>query len=499
MAQHLLDGASVDQYVDALQAAVGSVAAGVSAAGAPRSDATLPELAALVDAVDLDDPLADLPAALGELDELYLRHAVWFHHPRYMAHLNCPVLIPSLAAEAVLSAVNTSMDTWDQSTSATLMEQRLIAWAARRAGLPASADGVFTSGGTQSNLQALLLARERALEDVPAADRPRRQADLRVLCSAEAHFSIGKSARLLGLADDAVVPVATDADGRLDVAAIRQAVAGIRDSARTVMAVVATAGTTDRGHLDPLDPIGRFCRDAGVWFHVDAAWGCGLLVSARHRHLLEGIQHADSITADFHKSFFQPVSSSALLVREAHTLRHVTVHADYLNPATDVRPNQVDKSLQTTRRNDAVKLWLTLRAVGPDAIGAMVDTTIDLAAAAAVRIDADPELTTVTVPELSSVLFRWQPPGVPDAVVDALTPGIRTAMFDAGKALIAGTVIAGRPCLKLTLLNPNATLDDVAAVLAAVAATGRELLDAASASVGAGPDIARPVRAEADR
>ncbi|MEE7567787.1 aspartate aminotransferase family protein, partial [Xanthomonas sp. Kuri4-3] len=148
------------------------------------------------------------------------------------------------------------------------------------------------------------------------------------------------------------------------------------------MAVVATAGTTDFGSIDPLPRIAQLCRDRALWLHVDAAYGCGLLVSRRHRHLLDGIEHADSVTVDYHKSFFQPVSCSALLVRERRRLSALTYHADYLNPFASVAegiPNLVDKSLQTTRRFDALKLWMSLRVVGADAIGELFDRLLGLA------------------------------------------------------------------------------------------------------------------------
>ena len=152
------------------------------------------------------------------------------------------------------------------------------------------------------------------------------------------------------------------------------------------MAVVATAGTTDFGAIDPLTAVAGLCAAYGAWLHVDAAYGGGLLASPTRRHLLDGIEHADSVTVDYHKTWFQPVSSSALLVRDGRHLGHVTWHADYLNPKDAEHPNQVDKSLQTTRRFDALKLWLTLRIMGPDTIGGYVDDVIDLAAEVA---DAD--------------------------------------------------------------------------------------------------------------
>src|SRR5690606_15020480 len=159
------------------------------------------------------------------------------------------------------------------------------------------------------------------------------------------------------------------------------------------MAVVATAGTTDFGSIDPLSAIADACERRSVWLHVDAAYGCGLLVSRRRHGLLAGIGRADSVTVDYHKSFFQPVSSSAVLVRDASTLRHVTYYADYLNPARAAErgiPNQVDKSLQTTRRFDALKLWLTLRVLGADGLGELFDDVIDLATEVWRLLDRDP-------------------------------------------------------------------------------------------------------------
>ena len=175
----------------------------------------------------------------------------------------------------------------------------------------ARADGIFTSGGTQSNLQALLLARDTAVatHGVPL-DR------LRVLVSADGHFSVEKSARLLGLAPDAVIQVPFDRSHRMRVPASRPPCSECLDDDLVPMAVVATAGTTDFGAIDPLRRIAGVCDRFGVWLHVDAAYGGGLLASRRRRHLLDGIELADSVTVDFHKTWFLPVSASAVIVRD---------------------------------------------------------------------------------------------------------------------------------------------------------------------------------------
>ncbi|MXG89778.1 pyridoxal phosphate-dependent decarboxylase family protein [Nocardioides flavescens] len=475
---HLLVRGAAAEYADQLTRAVAQVAARFERVDRPTSGATQAELERLVAGVDLDRPVG-LDDALRELDEVYLEHAVWFHDPGYAAHLNCPVALPALAAEVVASAVNTSVDTWDQSTVATLVEQRLVRWTADLVGLGPDADGVFTSGGTQSNLQALLVAREHAAHRLTgAAYEPELAAQLAVLATAETHFSIVKAARLLGLGSGAVRLVATGADGRMDPASLSRELGALARDGVHPMAVVATAGTTDRGCIDPLAEVAALTRAHGAWLHVDAAYGCGLLVSPTRRHLLDGIEHADSVTVDFHKSFFQPVASSAVLVRRGEDLRHVTFHADYLNPREAVVPNQVDKSLQTTRRFDALKLWLTLRASGAQALGELFDEVVDRAGEVHRRLRRDPDFEVLAPGSLSTVLFRFRPAGLPEAVADELNPAVRQALLEEGRVLVATTKVDGRPWLKLTLLNPQVTLADLDAVVEAVRRSARQHLAA---------------------
>ncbi|MGQ4719180.1 pyridoxal phosphate-dependent decarboxylase family protein [Streptomyces anulatus] len=463
MRAHLLNNTTAEHYRNTVSAGVERVAATLAATEHPFSGIGVDELSPLVDAIDLDRPLGDAAAALDELGEVYLRDAVYFHHPRYLGHLNCPVVIPAVLGEAVLSAINSSLDTWDQSAGGTLIERRLIDWTTERIGLGPAADGIFTSGGTQSNLQALLLAREEA------KIRPEHLTRLRILTSECSHFSVQKSAKLLGLGPDAVVSVPVDRDKRMQTVALARSLEQCVAEGSVPMAVVATAGTTDFGSIDPLPEIAALCEQFAVWMHVDAAYGCGLLASRQRGGLLEGIAHADSVTVDYHKSFFQPVSSSAVLVRDRATLRHATYHAEYLNPrrmAEERIPNQVDKSLQTTRRFDALKLWMTLRVMGADGIGELFDEVCDLAAEGWQLLAADPRFDVVVEPQLSTLVFRYIPAGVtsPDEI-DRANLHARKALFASGEAIVAGTKVGDRQYLKFTLLNPETTVRDIAAVL----------------------------------
>ncbi|MEW2415038.1 aspartate aminotransferase family protein [Streptomyces sp. NPDC046866] len=485
MRSHLLNETTADDYRRSVTEGVERVAAKLAATQRPHTGISVDELAPVIEAIDLDRPLEDPAAVLDELEEVYLRDAVYFHHPRYLGHLNCPVVIPAVLGEAVLSAVNSSLDTWDQSIGGTLIERRLIDWTAQRIGLGPAADGVFTSGGSQSNFHALLLARDEACRKVmQASGRTLTKAEvlprLRIFTSEASHFSVKKSAAMLGLGYEAVIAVPVDRNRRMDTSVLALELEECAAEGLVAMAVVATAGTTDFGSIDPLPEISRLAAEHGTWMHVDAAYGCGLLVSPTRRHLLDGIEAADSVTVDYHKSFFQPVSSSAVLVRDRDTLRHATYHADYLNPrrmAEERIPNQVDKSIQTTRRFDALKLWMTLRTMGADGIGSLFDEVVDLAAAGWELIDADPRFEVVVRPQISTLVFRYVPGAEVRAdLVDEANLHARKALFASGEAVVAGTKVDGDQYLKFTLLNPQTTTADIAAVLDLLASHAEQYL-----------------------
>ncbi|MEB8337330.1 lysine decarboxylase DesA [Streptomyces endophyticus] len=472
MRSHLLNDTTAELYRSSVTEGVERVAAKLATTTRPFTGVTPDALSPTVDAVDLDEPLQDTIAALDELEDVYLRDAVYFHHPRYLAHLNCPVVIPAVLGEAILAAVNSSLDTWDQSAGGTLIERKLIDWTTGRIGLGPAADGVFTSGGSQSNLQALLLAREEA--------KSRDLSKLRIFASEVSHFSVKKSATLLGLDPQSVVSVPVDREKRMQTVTLAEELRRCRENGLVPMAVVATAGTTDFGSIDPLPEIAELCAQYDTWMHVDAAYGCGLLVSNKNRDRLTGIERADSVTVDYHKSFFQPVSSSAILVRDGATLRHATYHAEYLNPRRTVAeriPNQVDKSLQTTRRFDALKLWLTLRVMGAKGIGSLFDEVCDLAYEGWQLLAADPRFDVVVEPNLSTLVYRYIPADATDPTeIDRANLHARKALFASGDAVVAGTKVGDRQYLKFTLLNPETTLDDISAVLDLIAGHAEQYL-----------------------
>ncbi|WP_280951130.1 pyridoxal phosphate-dependent decarboxylase family protein [Salinicola halophyticus] len=485
-ALNLFGEQSLEAYRSGMQQCMERVQRTLSRAQGPCSGVAPHELQPAFEAIDLDRPLNDLDASLEEVQRLYLDHAVYFHHPRYVAHLNCPITLPSILAEAITTPLNTAVETWDQSAGATLIEQKLIDWTAARIGLGENADGVFTSGGTQSNLMALSIARDSACEAMPghAGNRhhglPENYRQLRILTSEVSHFSVQKAAALLGLGYDAVIAVPSDNDKRMDIDALQATLKECDDKGLIPFAIVATAGTTDFGSIDPIPTIAELCHQRGIWLHVDAAYGGGLLLSRRHRHWLAGIEQADSVSIDYHKTFFQPVSCSACLVRDRRQLRHVTYHADYLNPrdqAEDGTPDLVNKSLQTTRRFDALKLWMTLRTMGADRLGGYLDDVIEVARATYRSMRDIDDIDVLMAPALSTLVFRYRPDGVDDeGDLDTLNQQIRQTLSRRGEAVVAGTRVDGRFHLKFTLLNPMTRVEDLMALVSDIVQVGEALV-----------------------
>ena len=258
--------------------------------------------------------------ALQELNDLYINHAIRFHNPNYVAHLNCPITLPSIVAELIATTVNTAVETWDQSTSATFIEQEVIRWICNEFRFDTNSDGVFTSGGTQSNFMALLMARDHyAFENYGINIKQNGWSEevnkFKIFCSEKSHFSIQKNAALLGLGYDAVIPVKVDEKMRMDTEALYVAIEKTKQEGNIPIAVVATLGTTDYGSFDPLQTIGKIAKEQNMWLHVDGAYGGCYVLTETHKHHFKGMEMVDSVTVDFHKTLFQPVSCSAFLVK----------------------------------------------------------------------------------------------------------------------------------------------------------------------------------------
>lgn len=407
--------------------------------------------------------------ALARLGDLVARHGLDLTHTRTAAHLQPPPLTVAVVADALAGATNASLDTYDSGPATLAIEQWMIAALADLAGLGAGAGGVFGPGGSYSNLLALLIARDHAASALGLDTRTDGTGALPrpvVFCSRIAHFSIHRACAALGLGESAVVGIDVDDDHRMLPAALESALAAAGD--RTPVAVVATAGTTDFGTVDPLPEIAAIARRRGVWLHVDAAYGFGSLFSDRLAGLVEGIDRADSITLDLHKIGWQPAAASVLLLADSGRFAAVDRSVSYLNPTDDIEAGYgglLGQTLQTTRRPDVLKVAATFLAYGRLGLGSMLDRCHELARHAEQRIATEPHLELIAPVTLTTVVFRYR-----CADLDAVNAELRRRLIRSGAALIGRTRVvtagADRPqvCLKLTLLNPEAHEADIDAL-----------------------------------
>ncbi|GAA3370172.1 aminotransferase class V-fold PLP-dependent enzyme [Streptomyces sannanensis] len=416
---------------------------GATARGGPLPAGGPPAVAARVRAATgtvFPDKGTGDEEALRTVVRLFAEGAADPADPLCAAHLHCPPLAVATAADLAASALNPSLDSWDQAPAASALEA-LVTGALAALVHPGtdSADALVTTGGTEANQLALLLARER------------HGGALTVLCGENAHHSIRRAAWLLGLPEPVTVPAPA---GTVDLAALDNALTDLPGP----RLVTATAGTTDAGLIDPLADIAALCRTHGAELHIDAAYGGGLLFSDTHRSKLLGLDRAHSVTLDLHKLGWQPIAAGLLAVPDATLLGPLAHRADYLNPDDDTEaglPDLLGRSLRTTRRPDILKVAVTLRALGRTGLAALVDSVCAAAQRLADLVEAHPGLELHGRPVISTVLFR--PTGATDDTVAAL----RRTLLTSGHAVLGRAHADGRLWLKATLLNPHATTGDL--------------------------------------
>ncbi|MFD0125819.1 pyridoxal phosphate-dependent decarboxylase family protein [Streptomyces virginiae] len=359
--------------------------------------------------------------------------------PLCAAHLHCPPLAVAAAADLAASALNPSLDSWDQAPAASAVEALLTRTLAAEFCATPHADALVTTGGTEANQLGVLLARER------------HGPTLTVLHGANAHHSVPRAAWLLGLPPATEIPTPA---GVLDPARLAEVLAATPGPAL----VTATAGTTDAGLIDPIHRIADLCDRYGADLHIDAAYGGLLALSPRHRDKVAGLDRAHSLTIDLHKLGWQPVAAGLLVVPDTTLLTPLAHQADYLNATDDTEaglPDLLGRSLRTTRRPDALKIATTLRALGRDGLAALIDRTIDTAHHLARLLDAHPGFELHAPPTLTTVLFR------PTHADDDHLATLRRTLLHQGRAVLGRTHADGRLWLKATLLNPHTTAGDL--------------------------------------
>lgn len=404
----------------------------------------------------------------------YLAASTRLHHPGYMGHQVAVPLPLGAVAAMVDAATNNAMAIYEMGPAAATVEAAVIDWMLGKVGwqgapLPGGEDkaappggfagGVLTHGGSLANLTALSAARAQVAPEAWQSGTP---PDLVVIAPQACHYSISRAVCLLGLGRAALVAAPADQDGRFVPQMLSALIETLQQAGKRVMAVVANAGATAAGLYDPLAEIAEVCRAHGVWLHVDGAHGASALVSRRDRGLLAGIEGADSVTWDCHKMLRTPTLVGAVLVRRLATLEGAFQdEASYLfhdkdEPGLDL----IHRTVECTKAGLGLKAFFTLASQGEQGVAAYVEGRTDLARAAAALLRARPGWAVAIEPETNVLCFRWQ------AAEDAAQLAARTRLIQQGQWYISTTEFRGQRWLRLALMNPETTLDHIAALLA---------------------------------
>lgn len=372
-------------------------------------------------------------------------------HPMYMGHQVSAPLAAAVWTEVVISAVNNSMAVWEMSPVATVIEERVIRWMCDLAGLGPTASGTFTSGGTEATFTALLAARAAKYPNMWREGCWDRRPPV-LVHGEHAHYAVKRAAGAMGLGTDNCVSVGSTPEFKMDPVQLAAVLEQLHQDGREVLAVVATAGCTAVGAFDDLNAVADLCDRYGHWLHVDGAHGASALFSEKHRWRVNGIDRARSLAWDPHKMMLMPLSAGMVLVREGKDLeRAFAQEAPYLfhgvESERELSPDLGKRSFQCSRRADALKVWVALQRLGVAGIGALYDALCEQAVELHEQLLVSETLRPLHAPE--SNILVWERPGsTPESIAE-----LRAQLNATGEAWITSTQLAGRTCLRVTMMN----------------------------------------------
>jgi L-2,4-diaminobutyrate decarboxylase len=405
------------------------------------------------------------------------------HHPRYVGHqVPAPVPLAGLF-DFVGTVTNQVMAIFEMGPWATAVEHAVIDTVGEKLGfVPGQFSGLITSGGTLANLTGLLTARNVAIRDSWSTGLTGRKPAPVLVAHGDAHYSVTRSAGILGLGTDQIISAELDGRRRMDANRLDDSLKDLRSRGTPIVAVSAASCATPIGAFDPLADIADVCRRHEVWLHIDAAHGGALIFSPRHRHLLDGIDKADSVVCDAHKMMFMPALCAMLFYRHGeHRLSTFHQEAPYLFDPAAPELAGFDSgivNLECTKRAAAFGVWGVWSLLGAQIFADMVDVTIDLARQFHALLKAASDFTPLHEPECNIVAFRYSPPelcNVPDAKVDELQLQLRRKVIESGEFYLVQSRIDGRPALRTTMMNPLTIAGDLEALLECLRRHGREL------------------------
>jgi aromatic-L-amino-acid/L-tryptophan decarboxylase len=411
--------------------------------------------------------------------DLLFDHSLFNGHPRFWGYITSSAAPIGALAELMAAVVNPNVGAWALSPMASEIEAQTIRWLAELLNYSPDCGGLFVSGGNMANIVCFLAARQsKAGWDV--RQKGMNRSGLRVYCSKETHTWIQKAADISGLGTDAIRWLPTDDEQRIIPSALREQIAIDIESGDRPFLVVGTAGSVSTGAIDPLPKIAAICREFGLWFHVDGAYGGFAAMLPDTPAALAGLCEADSIAVDPHKLLYAPLEAGCALVRDPDRLRDAfAYHPPYYHFGVEAI-NYFDFGPQNSRGFRALKVWLALQQVGREGYVKLLSQDIRLAQELFRRVALDPELEAFTN-SLSITTFRYRPTDLRsgdekiELYLNQLNSELLTRLQESGEAYVSNAVIRGKFVLRACVVNFRSSLADVDALPVAVVRMGREL------------------------
>lgn len=408
----------------------------------------------------LDHPAPEAGRSFADVLERFTNDVVPFafrtNHPRFLAFVPGAPSFPSVLGDWLASAVNLFCGVWLEASGPTQVELTVLNWFKSWIGYPVNSRGLLTSGGSEANLTALVVAREH----IPFADRAR----MVLYVSEQRHWSMDRAAKVIGLRPDQIRPVRCSDDLKMHGEALARAVNADRATGLLPWAVAANAGATNTGAVDSLPEIADVCQREKLWLHVDGAYGWAAVLTEDGKRELRGMERADSITLDPHKWLAQTFEAGCVLVRDGKRLEETfLLRPDYMQ---DVEPNEgeinfADHGIALTRRFRALKIWMSMQTLGLGWFRQLVQRCCDLADHAQRLLEASDCFEILYPRQLSIVCFRYRRAGFDESTLDALNERICRELQLTGRAFLSSTRIRGKFAQRMCFINWRTTARDV--------------------------------------
>lgn len=396
-------------------------------------------------------------AVANEMIEQIYKYGNNCSHPRFFGFIPAAPSPLSWLGEVMTSAYNLHAGSWVNCPAASLIEQELIAWLCGQAGYPEESGGIFVSGGSMANLTAMTAARDKYLAE--------DQLHLGVAyVSDQTHSSVAKGLRIIGIPNSRIRKIPAGSDFRMDMGQLKSAVQSDIGAELIPFLVIATAGTTNTGSIDPLVEIADLCQSRNLWMHVDGAYGASVLLTKKYKHLLNGVERSDSLSWDAHKWLFQTFGCGIVLVKDKRNLvNSFSTQPEYLKDlvAEDHRINPWDIGMELTRPARGLKLWFTIQVLGSDVLCAAIEHGFQLANWAEEELQRNGDVEIVSHAQLSIVNFRYAPSDLSEEEKDKLNLQISKRMLEDSYAGVFTTVLNKKKVLRICALHPDTTQDEI--------------------------------------